>query len=137
MKSSQFVRISAFGIALTTMSWAFAAEPYLFEMLRQPKYLKAWNALFVGEVNVEYWLIKYSKTKNGPASPGVAVALDGKMYQINAVCKPHDCGDNQFFVLFAPEGTKAWGLLLRRDAERFFGNPDEEKKKALRTSAYD
>lgn len=124
--------------ALATASSKVNAEPYLFELLSKSAYHKSWNSLFVGEEDIDTWLAKYAKTKNGPTTPGKAIQLGVTNYQINMVCKTHECGDNQFFVLFAPGGTEAWGLLLKeRKTERFFGSPDDEKKKALRAAAYD
>ncbi|MEW5943976.1 MAG: Ivy family c-type lysozyme inhibitor [Pseudomonadota bacterium] len=114
------------------------AEPYLFELLSKPTYYKSWNALFVGEEDIDTWLVRYAKTKNGPATPGKVIQLGKSGYQVNMVCKTHECGENQFFVLFTQNGTKAWGLLLKhRKTERFFGSPDDEKKNALRAAAYE
>lgn len=113
------------------------AEPYLFELLNKPNYLEAWNAMIASERNVDAWLVKYAKSKNGVATPGKSMQLNGKSYLINTVCKPHACGDNQFFVVFAPEGTKAWGLLLKDEKlERFFGTPDSELKTILHEAAH-
>jgi len=115
-----------------------SSDKYLFDLLAKPTYRKAWNTLFLGEEDVDDWLAQYSKTKNGPAGVGKMVAVGDAQYQVNTVCKTHECGDNQFYVLFSPNGDRAWGLLLiDRERERFFGNPDEEKKNALRTSAYE
>lgn len=53
------------------------------------------------------------------------------------MCKPRDCEDNQIFVMFSADGNRAWGLLLKdQKIERFFGNPDEEKKIALRAAMH-
>jgi hypothetical protein len=124
-------------VAIAAPSANSFAEPYLFDMLIKPIYLKSWNALFVGEKDIDSWLGRYAKTKNGPATPGTSIQLGETVYQVNMVCKTHECGDNQFVVLFAPNGKKAWGLLLKGGkTERFFGNPDDEKKKTLRATAY-
>ena len=132
----RFVALIIGSTVAITSGTAFA-EAYLFDLLAKPTYHKSWNALFLGETNVDYWIAQYSKTKNGPAGPGKKVNLGNIEYQINNVCKTHDCGDNQLYVLFAPNGAKAWGFLLKNgEQERFFGNPDDEKKKALRSVAY-
>jgi hypothetical protein len=110
--------------------------PFLFELLPKPNYSQAWHALFVGEQHVDDWLAKYAETLDGPSSPGTTIKLSGISYETGNVCKAHDCGDNRFYVLFAPTGSKAWGLLLKDgNAERFFGDPDDEKKNALRAAA--
>ena len=128
----------AIAAAIAVMPCEAFAEPYLFEVLIKPTYKRSWNAMFAGEKDVDSWLARYARTKNGPASPGKAIQLGATGYQINMVCKTHGCGDNQFFVLFSLTGTKAWGLLLKdRKIERFFGSPDEEKKAALRSAAYE
>ena len=123
--------------AIASFSSKAIAEPYLFELLTKPTYYKSWSALFVGERNIDSWLAEYAKTKKGVASQGRHIQLGKVGYQINTVCKTHECGNNEFFVLFAEDGTKAWGLLLTdRKIERFFGRPDEEKKKALLAAVY-
>ena len=125
------------GSAIAMASRTAFAEAYLYEVLAKPAYLKSWNALILGEENVDDWLARYGKTKNGPAGLGTIVKLGNTRYQINSVCKTHNCGNHQFFVLFSANGAKAWGLLLTNmKDERFFGNPDEEKRQALRTAAH-
>ena len=126
-------------LALATSS-VCAGEPgrgmYLFDFLDKPAYRQSWNALFRGEKNVDPWLARYARTTNGPTAPEPSVQLGGVRYEMANVCKAHDCGDNRFFVLFAPNGRKAWGLLLKdMTNERFFGRPDDEKKDALREAA--
>jgi len=137
MKASQLflavlLTVSAFAVSVEQ---AFA-DSYLFDVLVKPAYQQSWNALFRGEKDVDSWLTLYAKTKDGPTSPGDTVQLGGILYQMNDVCKTHDCGDNHFYVLFAPNGAKAWGLLLKNGKnERYFGKPDDEKKNALRATA--
>ena len=134
---SSLLVVLVIGSAITMASRTAFAEAYLYEVLAKPAYLKSWNALILGEENVDDWLAHYAKTKNGPAGAGIGVKLGTTRYQINSVCKTHDCGNNQFFVLFSANGAKAWGLLLTNmKGERFFGNPDEEKRQALRTAAH-
>ena len=107
-------------------------QPYLFDMLKKPAYRAAWDALLTGEKDVPPWLAKYAKTLNGPSGPGQMVRIRDSDYQLNDVCKTHDCGNNYFIVLFAPSGQRAWGLLrINGDTQRFFGNPDEEKKRVM------
>lgn len=130
-----FVQI--FMCSIILISNAAVAEPYLFELLKTPNYLSAWNAMIASEKNVDTWLAKYAKSKNGVATPGKRIQLKGRSYLINTVCKPHACGDNQFFVVFAPEGAGAWGLLLKDEKlERFFGAPDNELKTILHETAH-
>lgn len=113
------------------------AEPYLYDLLKIPAYHRSWSAMFIGEKEVDAWLAKYAKTKDGPTAPEPPIQLAQARYSTHMVCKAHDCGANRFFVMFAPGGSKAWGILLRsKKPELFFGHPDDEKKKALRTAAH-
>lgn len=124
------------GTAIAMTSSTAFAQAYLYELLTNPDYSKSWHALFLGEKNVDDWLTQYANTKDGPATPGKTIKLHDTIYQMNSVCKTHNCGDNIFYVLYAPNGSKAWGLLLKDGKyERFFGKPDEEQKNVLRTAA--
>jgi hypothetical protein len=117
---------------LSGIATVHAEEKYLFELLEDPKYLQTWDALIASQQNVDSWLANYPTTKNGPAAPGTIVHLDGDRYQLNFVCKAHDCGDNHFVVLFAEEGGQAWGILHRAGKDTiYFGAPDAEKIKAM------
>lgn len=115
---------------------ALAEEGYLYEVLENPQYRKTWDALIASQENVDSWLRDYSKTKNGPTTPSVSVELDDAIYQINFVCKTHDCGSNMFYVLFSPSAEQAWGLLLNdKDGEVYFGAPNAAQINALRKEA--
>jgi len=109
------------------------SQPYLFDLLKNPSYRKSWGELFKGERNIDRWLATYARTKDGPATPRRFISSDGIMYETSTVCKTHDCGRNIFFIIFAPNGSRAWGLLLKNNThERFFGNPSENQKQLLR-----
>jgi hypothetical protein len=130
--------LSSFALAylLTSSTFSLAEEDYLFELLEHPQYLRTWNDLISSQKNVAHWLSEYSKTKNGPTTPGVIVHTDGNEYRINFVCKTHDCGNNMFYVMFSADGQDAWGLLLSDQHEDiFFGSPDKEKEDLLKTAA--
>lgn len=113
-----------------------AGDAYLFDVLKNKTYRKAWDALFIQENQVDNWLARYAKTKDGPATPSEPLTIAGKPYRLNFVCKTHDCGDNFFYVIFNQTGDKAWGILLKNNrVERFFGQPDAAQKAALRQAA--
>jgi len=105
----------------------------LYDLLKRSVFLKSWLALFSSEKDVPSWLAEYGKTKDGVVSPGGKITFGSQRYVVATVCKAHDCGNNQFYVLFAEDGKRAWGLLLLDEQrERFFNQPDTEKQKALR-----
>lgn len=133
MKNYAFILVALLiGSAVAVTSSTAFAEEYLYDALAKPGYQKSWNALLRSEKNIPAWLAQYANTNNGPTTPGTEISLGDARYQIHNVCKAHDCGDNMFYVLFALDGARAWGLLLTKDkGKRFFGNPDEAKKDAL------
>jgi hypothetical protein len=51
--------------------------------------------------------------------------------------KQHDCGYNNFFALFAPDGKNAWGLFILQQGvdsaptHTWFGNPSPDIQAAL------
>lgn len=120
---------------------AFAVqEEQLFETLKKPAYRASWDAMFKGEKNVPSWITNIGKGL-GQTSPCKASKIDDIEYTVHTVCKPHDCGANNFMVFFAPNGTQAWGVLIKTNygrsgklvssSERFFGNPNQKMKDAL------
>jgi hypothetical protein len=113
---------------------AFAAEdeaPYLFDLLGDDPYLDAWNGMLAGET-VPGWVKTYAKDFNGPATPSTKVSVGGEPYTLAWVCKAHDCGDNQLYVLFAPGAQPAWGLLISAgDQRRWLGQPDPAIQAAI------
>ena len=53
-------------------------------------------------------------------------------YTLAWVCKAHDCGDNQVYVLFAPGAKQAWGLMiLNGDNRSWLGRPDTAIQAAI------
>jgi hypothetical protein len=132
---SSFI-LFVFSIASAFSASTAIADEYLFQLLAKPAYLKSWNMLFRSEKNVDTWLAMYGNTKDGPTTPSETLKLKDGSYQLASVCETHSCAANRFYVLFSPNGDKAWGLLLKGDEdERFFGKPDDEKKAVLQTAA--
>ena len=95
-------------------------KPYLHDLLKTDTYLAAWNGMLASET-VPSWV----KTLKGPATPATAVSVGGQAYTLAWLCKAHDCGDNQLYVLFSPDASKAWGLLIvAGDQRNWLGKPD-------------
>jgi len=113
---------------------AYAADdekPYLYDLLGDHDHLTAWNGMLAGET-VPAWVKNYAKDFNGPATPSKDVPVGGEPYTLAWVCKAHDCGDNQLYVLFAPGARTAWGLLINPgDKRAWLGRPDTAIQAAI------
>jgi Inhibitor of vertebrate lysozyme (Ivy) len=111
---------------------ALADEPYLFNLLKEKPYRAAWTLMFKGETNVPSWVLTFAKTYDGVSAPSKAVEVDGQSDLVAWVCKPHDCGGNELYVLFAPGGAEAWGMLLEGEGNpRWLGKPSDAVKAVL------
>ncbi|MHA1517538.1 MAG: Ivy family c-type lysozyme inhibitor [Alphaproteobacteria bacterium] len=100
-------------------------------LLRQPAYKFAWQNMVTGE-SPPNWVTQYAKTLDGPPTPVIPVELDGEEYTLGFTCKPNACEQNQLFVLFAPGGRDAWGMLATEPTGiTWLGKPDERIQNAL------
>jgi Inhibitor of vertebrate lysozyme (Ivy) len=107
------------------------AETYLPDLMEQPAYLKAWKAMLAGET-VPPWVDSFTKTQNATSAPAKSIPVGGQPYTLGWICKPHDCGDNQLYVLFTPEARQAWGLLISPgDKRQWIGRPDPAIQAAI------
>ena len=131
-------------ILVALMIFSFAtpafAGPYLFELLEIKGYSKGFNALLAGEKNLPAWLKDFAKTMNGAAGPSEDITVDGALDVYANVCKPHDCGGNMLYVIFADGGDPAWGLLEEtgtngKTGTRLLGHPGQAMAAALEAKA--
>jgi hypothetical protein len=136
MEVSMLVRCLVLALVLFGSAPAANAlddDPYLFDLLKQPSYLSAWKAMLAGE-HVPAWVSNYAKTFDGPSSPSKTVQVGGQAYLLGYVCKAHDCGDNQLHVLFSPNGSRAWGLLVTGQQRRWLAKPDAAIQAAIQSN---
>jgi hypothetical protein len=73
------------------------------------------------------WVSHYAKIFDGLATPSKSVIPLGS--------KTHDCGGNELYVLFAPGGKLAWGLLSNGGEESWLGYPDAAIQAAIKSGA--
>ena len=104
---------------------------YLFDVLKQPPYRAAFDAL-IARQNLPGWIGVFARTGNGVAVPATYAMIQGTRYQLNHVCKPHDCAGNELEIMFAPNGAQAWGAVIDGGKPvRFLGDPNPAQAKAL------
>jgi hypothetical protein len=120
------------GLALSNV--AAAAEdtkgPILGDLMKIPTYRAAWVSMLAG-ATVPPWVEEYAKTLDGPATPSITIMVDDAVYTLGFTCQPNNCGDNQLYVLFSPNGAKAWALLLTGDEKKWLGFPNESIRDAF------
>jgi len=104
--------------------------PAMGELLKQPAYIYAWQGMVAGETPPQ-WVKDYAATLDGPPVPTITVPLDGETYTFGFTCKANDCETNQLYVLFAPEGRDAWGMLGSADGISWLGSPDQRIQDAI------
>lgn len=114
---------------------AFAADddvkaPRLADLMKQPTYRAAWLGMLAGETPPP-WVVEYAKTLDGPPSPAIPVLVGANSYTMGFTCKPNGCGDDQLYVLFAPSGATAWGLLLTGKQKKWLGSPSQTIQDAM------
>jgi hypothetical protein len=110
---------------------ASADQPYLFDLLKQKAYHAAWDAMFKGEKKVDAWIVTFGKTYDGVTDQTKPLVVDSQADTLGWLCKPHDCGGNQLYVLFGPGALAAWGMLVTDKGPRWFGRPSDSIKAAL------
>lgn len=108
-----------------------SGSPYLFDLISRPAFKNSFDAMFKGEANVDGWLKRYTIDKNGPATPSKTYVIEGRSRIGGFVCMTHNCGDNQFYYLFNDDGSKAVGLMIKGDVQRWFGAPNAAEKTTL------
>ena len=93
------------------------------------------NALNCNVRSNSYW--KDAIPRTGPllvrgCGQMTTLTIEGKTYQISFVCKPTECGEHKFVVLFDATGEHAYGALGGKDNEpAFFGSPTQAEQDAM------
>ena len=118
---------SVAGAAATAEDGAF-----LFDVLRERPYRAAWDKLMKEVQPTPDWLMQFNRNFDGVSGPLKPVEVGGKPYRLAFVCKPQDCGDRKFEVIFDPDAAHAYGALGgRNDPPAFFGAPPPDVQDAL------
>lgn len=99
---------------------AMAAGVYLYDLIKKPTYARSLKALLkdAKEPDFPFWLPNLLSTRGDYVSgPVDYVTVEGVTYGMINACKPHQCDDSRIEVMFAPNGTQAWGGVYQ------FGKP--------------
>lgn len=105
--------------------------PVLGDLLKKPDYFQAWETMLSSDGSPD-WVTEYTGTLDGPPVPNIPVTIDGETYTLGFTCKPNECEDNQLYVLFAPDGSKAWALMATASTGVvWLGYPDDRIQTAI------
>ena len=136
MRAVHFAVVAAFVFSLLVAQGAngqdgAAQAPYLFDLMKQPAYRKAWANMVNGET-VPLWISKFGVSYNATGAPVEKVSVGGEPYTLAWICEPHNCGDSEAYVLFSPQARQAWALLITEGNRRqWLGDPDATIKNAI------
>ena len=123
-----------FMLACTACSVAVAAgDTYLTDVMKKPSYSRALTNLLKQSRSLPVWTRQLLKTSGDyVGTPVDYVTIDGTRYELFGTCKTHDCGDNRLEVMFAPNGTQAWGGVLKDGKSVIYlGAPSPAQQSAL------
>jgi len=124
-------------LALLIASVASAATSaedgaFLFDALRERPYRAAWDKLMKEVQPTPDWLMQFNRNFDGVSGALKSIDVGGRLYRQGFVCKPQDCGDRRFEVMFDGDATHAYGALGGRDdPPAFYGAPPPEVQDAL------
>lgn len=88
------------------------------DLLRDAKFRRAYSKA-LGPLSREHWLA----TLSGPAPEVRTVEVAGRAMVLAAVCKPHDCGDNNMVLLYDAARAVVYGRVHQAGRTTLFGNP--------------
>lgn len=87
------------------------------DLLKDPRFKTAYLTS-LGPKAKEKWLAAMTDS-----APVRKVTLAGENYQVATPCKPHDCGENNFLLLWAPDSGKVYGHLYEGGRITLLGQP--------------
>lgn len=124
IKSVGLVALSLFTLSLAPLQAVRSEEQYPFDIkAKHARALAGYQKILPPIYKKSSWAYNL----DGTASPFTVVQNSGKRCLLGAVCKPHDCGDNQLAFLIAEDGTMAVALVrsaaLTSNMEVLLGKP--------------
>jgi hypothetical protein len=127
------VVLLAFTLALFANCARAEDAQFLFETLHgKGLYRASWDKLMKLVQPTPDWLVQFNKNFDGVAGQVINLTLDGKPYSLSFVCKPTECDEHKFVVLFDEKGAHAYGALGGKGNSPFFyGTPSPSEEEAM------
>jgi hypothetical protein len=113
-----------------------SSEVYLTDAMGKSTYVQSLSNLLKGSRDLPVWTKQTLKASGDyVGDPMTNSMVDGVSYELFTTCKPHDCSDNQFEVMFAPNGAQAWAAYSETGKPIvFLGTPSAAQKLALKAA---
>ena len=122
-------------LALAILAGAAQASDseFLFDVLHgRTAYHASWDRLMKLVQPTPDWLAQFNRNFDGVAGQISDLTIDGKDYRLSFVCKPTDCAEHRFVVLFDAGGAHAFGALGGKDNDpAFYGSPSPAEQEAM------
>lgn len=97
-----------------------------FDLFKRSGFREAHLAA-LGALKSERWIAQLS----GPAGEVVGQSVNGVDYLLADSCKPHDCGEENLVLAFAPTQSTVFVLLNRNGKRQLLGTPPAAVARAL------
>ena len=125
--------LASLGVALFAGTAHAEDGQFLFDTLHgKGPYLASWEKLMKLVQPTPDWLVQFNKNFDGVAGQVTPLTIDGKAYSLSFVCKPTECDQHKFVVLFDEKGAHAFGALGGKDnSPAYFGAPSPTEQDAL------
>ena len=106
---------------------------FLFDALHgRTPYHASWDKLMKLVQPTPDWLVRFNRNFDGVAGQMTSLTIDGKPYEMSFVCKPSECREHKFVVLFDASAEHAYGALGGKDNDpAFFGSPTQAEQEAM------
>jgi Inhibitor of vertebrate lysozyme (Ivy) len=119
--------------AMAVQPWML--EPWLSDVVKKPAYARALKKLFNQTPNLPSWTREALNPKSAMiGTPLLHVNIDGVAYEMFKGCMPYNGDVSELVLLFAPNGTQAWGALVDKGPVSYLGAPSDEQAAWLRGS---
>ena len=123
---------ASFALCLVAGAAGAAEQSFLFDVLRLPPYRASWEKLMKSVEPMPDWLMHFNRNFDGESGEMAPVTIDGKPSQLSFVCKPTECAEHRFEVLFDAGGGHAYGALGGKDEPpAFYGAPAPAQQQEL------
>ncbi len=109
--------------------------PYLFDVLKKPSYARASKNLVAHVGKLPDWArdVLVQNDVAYTSSSADLVDIHGVTYEVFTVCaREFSCANTRLAVMFAPNGTQAWGVLIHEGVMSYLGTANDAQLAAMR-----